>query len=223
VNNVSIVEVINNQVFNFNQMEQVLNQTNEQPSQISSEPLINSPRPSRSTSSTTENVAIARPFSRHHQVRNASILEETVSGARSTSHSEFSDRTSNVDDMPQRSTSEVPNEGQRIKVRIAEPEDGWHRRRPKRQDIIPPITDQEVTSNYEHLILPTAMQSRPPPALSNSVPADIAILPIRSQVKFNCFLHSTQIVLKFSFICSYQLVEVVVLVEKLMAIVHILR
>ncbi|XP_001950315.2 uncharacterized protein LOC100165690 isoform X1 [Acyrthosiphon pisum] len=184
VNNVTIVEVINhNQVFNFNQMEQVLNQTNEQPSQTSSEPLINSPRPSRSSSSTSENVAASpRQSSRHHQVRNASILEESVSGARSSSHSEFSDRTTHVDNMPQRSTSEVPNEGQRIKVRIAEPEDGRHRRRPKRQDVIPPTTDQEVTSNYEHLILPTAMQSRPPPALSNSIPADIAILPTRSQL-----------------------------------------
>jgi len=189
VNNVTIIEVINhNQVFNFNQMEQVLNQTNEQPSQTSSEPLINSPRPSRSSSSTSENVAASpRQSSRHHQVRNASILEESVSGARSSSHSEFSDRTTHVDDLPQRSTSEVPNESQRVKVRIAEPEDGWHRRRPKRQDVIPPATDQEVTSNYEHLILPTAMQSRPPPALSNSIPADIAILPTRSQVKLNHF------------------------------------
>jgi len=170
-------------------MEQVLNQTNEQPFQISSEPLINSPRPSRSSSSTSENVSASpRQSSRHHQVRNASILEESVSGARSSSHSEFSDRSTHVDDMPQRSTSEVPNEGQRIKVRIAEPEDGWHRRRPKRQDVIPPTTDQEVTSNnYEHLILPTAIQSRPPPTLSNSVPADIAILPTRSQVKLNHF------------------------------------
>jgi len=197
VNNITIVEVINhNQVFNFNQMEQVLNQTNEQSSQTLSEPLINSPRPSRSTSSTTENVASPRSNSRHHPVRNASILEESVSGARSSSHPEFSDRTTNVDDMPQRSTSEVQNEGQRIKVRIAEPEDGWHRRRTKRQDIIPPITDQEGTSNYEHLILPTAMQSRPPPASSNSVPADIAILPIRSQVKFNNFGYLIQILLK---------------------------
>jgi len=169
-------------------MEQVLNQTNEQPSQTSSEPLINSPRPSRSSSSTSENVAASpRQSSRHHQVRNASILEESASGARSSSHSEFSDRTTHVEDMPQRSTSEVPNEGQRIKVRIAEPEDGWHRRRPKRQDFIPPTTDQDITSNYEHLILPTAMQSRPPPASSNSIPTDIALLPTRSQVKLIYF------------------------------------
>lgn len=186
VNNVTIVEVINhNQVFNFNQMEQVLNQTNEQPSQTSSEPLINSPRPSRSSSSTSENIiASPRQSTRYHQVRNVTNLEESVSGARSNSHSEFSDRTTHVDDMPHGSSSEIPNEGQRIKIRIAEPEDGRHRRRPKRQDVIPPITDQEVTSNYEHLVLPTAMQSRPPPVLSNPVPADIAILPTRSQVKF---------------------------------------
>jgi len=189
VNNVTIVEVINhNPVFNFNQMEQVLNQTNEQPSQTSSEPLINSPRPSRSSSSTSENVAASpRQSTRHHQIRNASNLEESVSGARSSSHSEFNDRTTHVDDIPHRSSNEVSNEGQRIKIRIAEPEDGRHRRRSKRQDVIPPITDQEVTSNYEHLVLPTAMQSRPPPTLSNSVPADIAILPTRSQVKFKNF------------------------------------
>jgi len=169
-------------------MEQVLNQTNEQPSQTSSEPLVNSPRPSRSSSSTSENVvASPRQSSRHHQVRNSSILEESVNGAGSSIHSEFSDRTTHVDDMSHRSTSQVPNDSQRIKVRIAEPEDGWHRRRPKRQDVVPPTVDQEVTSNYEHLILPTAMQSRPLPALSNSVPADIAILPTRSQVKFNHF------------------------------------
>lgn len=171
MNNVTIVEVINhNQVFNFSQMEQVLNQTNEQSSQMSSEPLINSPRPSRSSSSSTSENAVASPrqSSRHHQIRNASILEESVSGARSSSHSEFNDRT-----------------------RMAEPEDGWPRRRLKRQEVIPQATDQEVTSNYEHLVLPTAMQSRPPPALSNLVPADIAMLPTRSQVKFNCLCHLT--------------------------------
>jgi len=184
-------------------MEQVLNQTNEQPSQTSSELLINSPRPSRSSSSTSEIVAASpRQSTRHHQVRNISNSEESVSGARSSSHSEFSDRTTHVDDMPLRSSSEVPNEGQRIKIRIAEPEDGRHRRRPKRQDVIPPITDQEVTSNYEHLVLPTAMQSRPPPVLSNPVPADIAILPTRSQVKFKHLKLNLNIIKEKNFLAT---------------------
>lgn len=192
VNNVTIVEVTNhNQVFNFNQMEQVINQTDEQFPQTSSEPLINSPRPIRSiNSSSSENpVASPRQSNRHHQTRNASIVENVISGARSSSHSESNDQISNTDDNPQRSTSEVPNEGQRIKVRMAEPEDGWPRRRSKRQEVVPPTTDQEVTSNYEHLVLPTAMQSRPPHALSNFVPTDIAILPSRSQVQFNKHLY----------------------------------
>lgn len=187
-NNVTIVEVINhNQVFNFNQMEQVLNQTDDQLPQTSSESLINSPRPVRSSnSSTSENpVASPRQSSRHHQTRNTSIVDDLISGARSSNHLEPNNQPTSSDDIPQRSTSEVPNEGPRIKVRMSEPEDGWPRRRPKRQELIPPATDQEVTSNYEHLVLPTAMQSRPPPALSNFVPTDIAILPSRSQVWFN--------------------------------------
>lgn len=185
VNNVTIVEVSNhNQVFNFNQMEQVLNQTNQQSSQILSESLINSPRPSRSTNSCTSENSISSPrqFSSNLQPCITSLVEESVSVARSTSHIETNDN------IPQQSTSEVPNEGQRNKARVTESEDGRLRRRPKRQEVVPPTTDQEVASNYEHLVLPTAMQSRSPPALSNFVPTDIAILPTRPQVKFIFFL-----------------------------------
>lgn len=188
VNNVTIVEVLNhNQVFNFNQIEQVLHQTNHQSPQTS-EPLINSPRPSRSTiSCTSENsVASPRQSSRYHQPRNTSVVEEpAVSSSRSSSHSESNDRITNADDVPQRSNSEIPNEGQRIKVRMADPEDNRPRRRPKRQEVVPPTTDQEVTNNYEHLVLPTAMQSRPQPTSSNFIPTDIALLPTRPQVNFN--------------------------------------
>lgn len=186
VNNVTIVEVMNhNQVFNFNQMEQVLNLTDDQLPQTSSEPLINSPRPVRSINSTSENpIASPRQSNRHHQTRNTSTVEDFISGARSSNHSELNDQTTSSD-TPQRSTSEVLNEGQRIKVRMTEPEDNRPRRRPKRQEVVPPAIDQEVTSNYEHLVLPTAIQSRPSPALSNFVPTDIAILPSRSQVLFD--------------------------------------
>lgn len=172
-----------NQVFNFNQMEQVLNQTDDQLPQTSSEPLINSPRPVRSINSTSDNpVASPRQSNRHHQTRNTSTVEDLISGARSSNLSELNDQATSSDNTPQRSTSEVLNEGQRIKVRMAEPDDSRPRRRPKRQEVVPPATDQELTSNYEHLVLPTAIQSRPSPALSNFVPTDIAILPSRSQV-----------------------------------------
>lgn len=184
VNNVTIVEVLNhNQVFNFNQIEQVLHQTNQQSPQTS-EPLINSPRPSRSTNSCASENSVNSPrqSSRHHQPCNTSIIEElTVSSSRSNSHSESND------DIPQRSNSDISNEGQRIKVRMADPEDNQSRRQPKRQEVVPPTTDQELTNNYEHLVLPTAMQSRllPPHTSSNFVPTDIALLPTRPQVNFN--------------------------------------
>lgn len=194
VNNVTIVEVLNNnQVFNFNQIEQVLHQTNQQSPQTS-ESLINSPRPSRSTiSCTSENsVASPRQSSRYHQPRNTSVVEESpVSSSRSSSHSESNDRITNSDDVPQRSNSEIPNEGQRIKVRMADPEDNRPRRRPKRQEVVPPTTDQEVT-NYEHLVLPTAMQSRPPPTSSSFIPTDMALLPTRPQVNFNYIILNIQ-------------------------------
>lgn len=183
MNNVTIVEVLNhNQVFNFNQMEQVLNHQNQQSPQISSEP--NTSRPSTSTNSCTSENPIASPrqSSRHHQNRNASVVEELIFNSRSNSHSELNDRLTNVDVVQQRSTSEVPNEGQRI--RSTESEDSRCRRRQKRPEVAGaiPVTDEEVTSNYEHLVLPTVMQSRPP-ALSNYVSTDtIAILPIRPQV-----------------------------------------
>lgn len=185
VNNVTIVEVINqNQVFSFNQIEHVLNQTEQQTTQTSSEPLLNSPRPSRSTNSSTSEISVAshRQSNRHHQTRNASA-EESIGVARSSNHSESNDRTSSSDDFPQRSTDEVPNEGQRIKGRKSEPEDGRARRRHKRQEITSPATDIEATSNYEHLVLPTAMQPRSSPSLSNLVPTDLAPLPTRPQVK----------------------------------------
>lgn len=186
--NVTIVEVINhNQIFNFNQMEQGLNQTNQQLPQTLAEPLINSPRPSRSTNSCTTDTSVVSPrqASRHHQTRIPDI-EESVNGAMSSSHLESNDQIINSDDVPQRSITEISNEGQQIKIRMAEPEDVRLRRKPKRQEVIPPATDQEVTNNYEHLVLPTVLQSRPPPALSNFVPTDI-ILPARPQVKFNYY------------------------------------
>lgn len=183
MNNVTIVEVINNhnQVFNFNQMEQVLNQTNEQLPQTSSESIINSPRPGRPTNSSTSENAASSPS--RLQTRSTSIVEESVNDARSsTSHSESNDRTTN--DLPQRSMTEVPNEGLRVKVRMTESEDGWLRRRPKRQEVVLHTTEQEPSSNYEHLVLPTVMQPRPPqPFISNFIPTDIAILPTRPQVK----------------------------------------
>lgn len=185
VNNVTIVEVINqNQVFSFNQIEQVLNQTEPQTSQTSSEPLINSPRPSRSTNSSISEISAvsSRQSNRHHHTRNTSA-EESIGVARSSNHSESNDRTTNSDDVSQRSTDEMSNEGQRNKSRRSEPDDGRARRRPKRQEIVPPTTDIETTSNYEHLVLPSVMQSRPSPALSNLVPTDIALLPTRPQVK----------------------------------------
>lgn len=185
MNNVTIVEVINhNQVFNFNQMEQVLNQTNQQSSQSLSELLINSPRSSRSTNScTSENpMSSPRQSTSQHQTHNTTLVEESVSGSRSTNYIETNDNN-----ISQRSTSEVHNEGHRNKVRMAELEDGWPRRRSKRQEVVPPISDQEVANNYEHLVLPTSIQSRSPPTLSNFVPTDIAIIPSRPQVKFNCF------------------------------------
>lgn len=190
VNNVTIVEVLNhNQVFNFNQIEQVLNQTNQQSSQILSEPLINSPRSNRSTNSCISENAVVSPrqTSRHHQPRNISVIEESVNGATSSGHSESNDRIINVEDVPQRSSSEILNENQRIKVRIAEPEDNRIRRRTKRQEVVSSTTDQEVTSNYEHLVLPTAMQSRQPPTSSNYVSTDIALLPTRPQVTLIIF------------------------------------
>lgn len=161
-------------------MEQVLNQTNQQPLQISSELLINSPRPSRSINSCTSENPISSPrqSTSHHQTHNTSLVEESISGARSTNYTETNDNIS------QRSISEVHNEGQRNKVRVGELEDGRPRRRSKRQEVIVPVSDQEVTSNYEHLVLPTSMQSRSPP-LSNFVPTDITIIPPRPQVKFN--------------------------------------
>lgn len=186
--NVTIVEVINhNQVFNFNQMEQGLNQTNQQSPQTLSEPLINSPRPGRSTNSCTDNSMVSpRQSSRHHQTSSIPDIDESVSGATSSSHLVSNDQITNSDDVPQRSTTEITSEGQRIKIRMAEPEDGRLRRKPKRQEVIPPASDQEVTSNYEHLVLPTALQSRPPPpTLSNFVPTDITLLPTRPQVKCN--------------------------------------
>lgn len=168
-------------------MEQVLSQTNDQLPQTSSESIINSPRPGRSNSYTSENVGASPRQSSRHQTRNASVMEESVNGARSSSsHSESNDIS--TDDIPQRSTTEVPNEGQRSKVRMNESEDGWPRRRPKRQEVVPPTTEQELTSNYEHLVLPTTMQSRPPqPSMTNFVPTDIAMLPTRPQVKLNYF------------------------------------
>lgn len=186
VNNVTIVEVINhNQVFNFNQMEQVLNQTNQQLPQTSSESLINSPRPSRSTNPCALETSIASPRqSNRHQIRSTSIVEEQpVNGARSHSHIESSDRTTDDDEVPSRSTGEIPNDSPRIKIRMTESEESRLRRRPKRHEVIQPATNQEVTSNYEHLVLPTAMQSRPAPTLSNLISTDIALLPTRPQVK----------------------------------------
>lgn len=196
MNNVTVVEVLNNhnQVFNFNQMEQMLSQTNEQIPQTSSESIINSPRPGRSTNSCSSENAVASPRqSSRHQTRNASVIEESANGASSSSsHSESNDRTN--DEIPQRSTTEGPNEGQRIKVRMTESEDGWPRRRPKRQEVVPPTTEQELASNYEHLVLPTTMQSRPPqPSMSNFVPTDIAMLPTRPQVKIQLFFTNTNI------------------------------
>lgn len=189
VNNVTIVEVINhNQVFDFNQMDRVLVQTNHQSPQTSSESSMNSPRSSRPTNSSMSENAIVSPrsSSRHHQIRNMPTVEETASGAsRSSSHSESNDRTASVDDLPQRSTSEVQSEGQRVKTRLVEPEDNRPRRRPKRPEVLPAATDLEATSNYEHLVLPTAIQPRQPPLLANFVPTDIAILPTRPQVNFN--------------------------------------
>lgn len=185
VNNVTIVEVLNhNQVFDFNQMERVLSQTNQQSVPISSDPSINSPRPSRSSNS-ENSILSPRSSNRQHQSRNISTIEESVSSARSSSHSESNDRTNNTDDSPQRSTNEMLNEGQRIKVRMGESEDGRPRRRSKRQEVVPVATDQEIPSNYEHLVLPTSMQPRSSPVLSNFVPTDIAtILPTRPQVIF---------------------------------------
>ncbi|XP_025412806.1 uncharacterized protein LOC112685201 [Sipha flava] len=185
VNNITIVEVINNhnQVFNFNQMEQVLSQINEQLPQTSSESIINSPRPGRSINSCTSENAVSSPRqSSRHQTHNTSVVEESVNGARSSSsHSESNDRTTN--DLPQRSMTEVPNEGLRVKVRLTESEDGCPRRRPKRQEVVTPTTEQEPASNYEHLVLPTTIQSRPQQSsISNFIPTDIAMLPTRPQL-----------------------------------------
>lgn len=183
VNNVTIVEVLNHhQVFNFNQMEQLINQLNQQSPQTSSE--LHTSRPSTSTSSCTSENSIASPrqSSRHQQNRNASIVEELIFSGRSSSQSESNDRATSVDVVQQRSTSEVSNEGQR--VRTTESEDGRFRRRQRRQEVtgVSPAIDQEAASNYEHLVLPTVIQSRPP-VLSNYVSTDtIAILPIRPQV-----------------------------------------
>lgn len=189
MNNVTIVEVINhNQVFNFNQMDQVLSHlvTNHHLPQTSSESLMNSPRASRSGSLSEYSVASPR-HSNRHQTRNTSAVEESINDAsRSYSHSESNDRTTNGNDVPAGSTSEMPNESQRIKVRANDPEDGRLRRRPKRHEVVLPATDPETASNYEHLVLPTAaVQSRPSPNLSNFVPTDITLLPTRPQVRFN--------------------------------------
>lgn len=183
-NNVTIVEVINpNQVFNFNQMEQGLNQTNQQPPQTLPEPLINSPRPSRSTNENS--VVSPKQSSRHHQARSIPDVDESVIAATSSNHHlESNDRITNSNDVPQRSTTEISNEGQRFNIRMAEPEDVRLRRKPKKQEV-PPATNQELTSNYEHLVLPTALQSRMPPTLTNFVSPDITLLPTRPQVKFN--------------------------------------
>lgn len=187
MNNVTIVEVINhNQVFNFNQIEQVLNHTDQQLPQTSSEPLVNSPRPSRSTNSVPEYSVASPRQSNRHQTHSSSVVDETNNEARSSNHVEINDRTTNGDEIPQRSASEVSNEGQRIKVRMNEPEDGRLRRRLKRHEVVLPVTDQETTSNYEHLVLPsTNVQSRPSPSVSNFIPTDMALLPTRPQVRFN--------------------------------------
>lgn len=218
VNNVSIVEVINhNQVFNFNQLEQVLSQTNQQQPQTSSESLINSPRPSRSTNPCSLETSIASPRqSNRHQIRNASIVEEQpVNGSRSHSHIESNDRTTDDDEIPSRSTDEIPNDGPRIKIRMAEPEEGRPRRRPKRHEVILPTANQEVTSNYEHLVLPTSMQSRPAPALSNLISTDITLLPTRPQVKFkHLFFKYWCYLLLLGLLNSYLLVVVEALVVK---------
>lgn len=188
-NNVTVVEVINhNQVFSFNEIEQELNQTEQQLPQTSSE-LINSPRCSRSTSSSTSETSIASPrhSSRYHQNCNI-FVEELVNNARSASHIESNDRTTNNEEELPRSSNEMPYEGQHIQVRMTEPE-GRLRRRPKRHEVEPAATNQEVTNNYEHLVLPTAGQSRPTQAFSNLIPADIALLPTRPQV--NIFFYYT--------------------------------
>lgn len=201
VSNVTVVEITNhNHVFNFNQMEQVINQTNQQSLLMSSEPLINSPRPSRPTnSSTSENVASTRQTSRHHQTRDSSISEE-VPVARSSNNLDHHDRITNSEDIPQRSNGEIPIEDRQNNVRMAEPEEGGRpRRRVKRQEVVPAVTDQEITSNYEHLVLPTAMQSRPLPALSNFVPTDIALLPTRPQVKYLYTKHKIKMILIYGF------------------------
>lgn len=185
VNNVTIVEVLNhNQVFNFNQMEQVLNHSTHQTPQTSSEPTTSRPSTSTSSSTIENSMASPRQSSRHQQNRNASVIEELIFGARSSSYPDSNDRTTNVDVVQQRSFSEVPNES---RVRLTESEDGRPRRRQKRQEVpinnsVTHAIDQESTSNYEHLVLSTVMQSRPP-AFSNYVSTDtITILPIRPQV-----------------------------------------
>lgn len=166
-------------------MEQALSQTNQQMPQTSSESLINSPRPSRSTNPCLLETSIASPRqSNRHQIRNTSIVEEQpVNGARSHSHIESNDRITDDDEVPSRSTDEISNDGPRIKIRMTEPEEGRLRRRPKRHEVIQPTANQEITSNYEHLVLPTAMQPRPAPTLSNLISTDITLLPTRPQVK----------------------------------------
>lgn len=186
VNNVTIVEVLShNQVFNFNQMEQVLNHSTQQTPQTSSEPTTSRPSTSTSSNTTENSIASPRQSSRHQQSRNASVAEELIFGAGSSSYSDSNDRTTNVDVVQLRSFSEVPNES---RVRLTESEDGRPRRRQKRPEVpinnsVSPAIDQESTSNYEHLVLSTVMQTRPP-ALSNYVSTDtISILPIRPQVQ----------------------------------------
>lgn len=204
VSNVTVVEVLNhNHVFNFNQMEQVINQTNQQSPQTSSEPLINSPRPSRPTNSnTSENVASIRQASRHHQTRDSPIIEE-ITVVRSSNNLDHSDRITNSEDIPQRSNSELPTEDRQNNVRMVELEEGRPRRRVKRQEVVPAVTDQEIISNYEHLVLPISMQPRLQPASSNFVPTDIALLPTRPQVKLNYFSIIKVILITGYYVASY--------------------
>ncbi|XP_050422675.1 uncharacterized protein LOC126834638 [Adelges cooleyi] len=170
-NNVTIVEVPNNnQVFDFNQMERALNYN-------LVESIITLPRISR-LPSTTEQPAITSRSNRHRQ---NVPTEESVSFSRSGNHSESSDRTTNQCDTPQRFNGDIPDEDQQSRARPADPEDGRLRRRAKRQEVVV-LTDQEVQpSNYEHLVLPTAIQPRTP-STSNFIPTDIAMLPTRPQL-----------------------------------------
>lgn len=205
VNNVTVVEVINhNQVFNFNQIEQELSQTEQLP-QTSSE-LINSPRRSRSTSSSTSETSVVSPrhSSRHNQNHNTSA-EELANNAMSASHIESNDRTTNNEDELPRSSNEITNESQRHLVRLTELEEAArHRRRQKRHEVELPAINQEVTSNYEHLVLSTAGQTRPTPALSNLIPANIVLLPTRPQVNIFfvpiCYLHYVNLTVTKCFI-----------------------